>query len=147
MPRAQRKLFVGEVALERHTVDDRAAESERTSGDAVRAVGADHCADLYLLPVHLQLGLGVDADAHPAAKLGPGGDCLLDEERIEPPALRHQTDDAARLPFDLGSVPQPEAGARDPVFHDGLDGGQLPDRPHRQPTAARLVPWEPRLVD
>ena len=88
----------------------------------------------------MQLGLGVDADAHPVAKLCPGGDCLLDEERIEPPALRHQTDDAVRLPFDLGPVPQPEARARDPVLHDGLDGkGQLPDGPSRQPTDARLV--------
>lgn len=96
----------------------------------------------------MQLGVGVDADAHPVAKLGSGGDCLLDEERIEPPALRHQTDDAARLSFDLRPVPQPEARASDPVFDDGLDGKrQLTDGAHRQPTAARLVPWELRLVD
>ena len=59
--------------------DTRGSNSRRT------AVGADHRADLYLLPVHMQLGLGVDADAHPVAKLRPGGDCLLDEERIQPP--------------------------------------------------------------
>jgi hypothetical protein len=50
----------------------------------------------------MQLGLGVDADAHPVAELGLGGNCLLDEERSEPAALRHHADDAARLRSILG---------------------------------------------
>jgi len=50
-----------------------------------------------------------DVDA--VAKLGPRGDRLLDEERVEPPALSHQADHAARFPFDLRPVPQPAAHA------------------------------------
>src|SRR5205809_834719 len=147
VPRAERKLFVRQIALERDAVDDRAAEPERTSGDPVRAVGADHRGDLDRPTVDTQRGFGVDADVNTVAKLGPRGDRLLDEKCVQPPALRHQADHAARFPFDLRSVAKAAARARDPVFDDGLDGErQLADRPHREPSPARLVPWEPTLV-
>ena len=144
---SQRKLLVRKVALERHAVDDPTAQAERSCGDPVRAVGADHRADLDRLSVDTQLGRGVDGGVHALAKLDPCGDCLLDQKRVEPAALCHQAEHARRFALDLGSVPQPAAHARDPVFHDGLDGErQLPDGPRREPTSARLVSREARLV-
>src|SRR5258705_9023389 len=130
VPPGRRKLLIRKIALEGDAVDDPAAKAERSSGDPVRAVGADQRGDLDRLPVDTQVALGADRDVDAVAKLGAGGDGLFDEERVEPSSLRHQTEHARRLAFDLPPVPQPAAHARDPVFDDGLDGGgQLPDGP------------------
>src|SRR5207237_7080066 len=63
-PVSRWKLVVGEVALERDTVDDLAAQPERARGHAIRTVGADQCIDLDRLAVHAEASIRLDRGPH-----------------------------------------------------------------------------------
>ena len=146
-PVSRWELVVGEVALERNAVDDRAAQPERAGGHAVRPVGADQRADLDRLAVHAEVYVGFDLGSHTFAEGHSRLDRALDHEGVELSALRHHAEDVGRASLHHRSVAQPTAGAGDPVLDHGLDGErQLPDGARRQAAAAGLVPGETRLV-
>ena len=82
------------------------------------------------------------------AEVGPGGRRLLGEMEVEPAALRHVDERLRALPRDLRSVPDADDHAVDDVLHDGVDRTwHMPERASREPSAARLVAREARLVD
>ena len=77
--RARVALLVRVVRLERDAVDDAVGEAELLRRRAVAAVGADHDPRVELARV----------GRLPLAHLGAGLGGLLQEEVVEPPALRH----------------------------------------------------------
>ena len=84
--------------------------------------------------------------AVPDVRAGGGG--LLEQMMVETNALRHLDEGALTAAFEAHPVREPEADAVDDVLDHRVDGyGELADGPHRQPSAARLVAREARLVD
>src|SRR6266540_4721924 len=144
---AARDGSVAKVPLERDTVDDVTRQAECAGGDAVRAVGTDEGSGHDGRAGDANLRVALDVDARPVPELRSSLDGALDQEGIEPPALRHHRD--GPIPALEGPpVLQATLDARDDILDDGLHGeGQLAQGAVRETAAARLVAREPGLVD
>ena len=140
---------VGHIALVGDAVDDPAAEPDRPRGDPVRPIGPDNRIRVHPLPIaKYQRVAWLDLDARSLAHLRPALARRVEEERVEPPPLRHQDDRLPSMTDDRVAVTEAELDDVDLLLHDRrrVDGA-LPDGPQRQPAAARLVARKARLVD
>src|SRR5207302_329275 len=139
---------VREVGLECYTVHDLSAETERTCGGAVAAVGADHDACRHFLAVHRQSGRAHVGDLDAVAHVGPRFRRLLHEELVEPEALRHERERCARLALEAPAVVEAAFQRVDDFLDHGIDGeGQDACSAPGDAAAARLVAREGRAVD
>ena len=142
----------GNVSLERDSADDALAEPGRPCDDTVGSIRTDEEARADDVRADACGHAGVTeldvAHGDSVAELCAGSRRLHDEMEVEPPALRHLDERLRALPSQLAAVPNPNDHGVDDVFHDRIDGArQLPQRASREPSPARLVARESRLVD
>ena len=136
--RARVPLVAGEVRLEGDPVHDVAGESELLRARAVAAVGADDELGVELARVD------GDALAHFRARLGGA----LEQEVVEPFALRHVRERRLRATGEVRAEVEPALDAVDHLLDDGLDRERQEARSaQRDAAAARLVAREARLVE
>ncbi len=140
---------VGRVPLVGDAVDDPLAEPDRLCGDPVGAVGADeHVGGHALARVENDRVMRLERDPDSLAHLGPTLTCRIEQERVEPPALRHPHDGLVGAVDDGRVVAEAKLDLIDELFDDRSRVDRaLPDRPEGHPAAARLVAREGCLVD
>ena len=115
-------------------------------GDAVRAVRADDRVGADPLAAAEHHGVaGLDRDLHALAHLHPALARRVEQEGIQPPALRHPDDRLVRPVDDSGAVAEPQLDLVDELLdHRRRVDRALPHRAQRHPAAAGLVPREGR---
>ena len=139
---------VREVGLECDTVHDLSAETERTCGGSVAAVGADHDPCRHFLAVHRQSGRVHVGDLDAVAHIGTRLRGLLHEELVELEAPGHEREWCACLALEAPAVVEAAFQRVDDVLDHGIDGeGQDACSAPGDAAAARLVAREGRAVD
>src|SRR5262249_7294293 len=135
------------IPLEGDAVSVLVTRDHRPRGDAVHAVSADDDARANPFAVNDDVAV-VERRSDAVAELGARLLGLPREELVEAPALRHEAERPRARALEGLAVVETQLEAIDDVLYDGIDReGQLPRRPDRHSAAARLVAWEPRLVD
>src|SRR5581483_7426403 len=135
--RAGEALLTGEVRLERDAVHDGAAEPELLRARPVAAVGRDDDAGVELARV----------DRRALAHFGSGAGRLLEQEVVEPPALRHVRERRTRAALEARAEVEAALEALDHVFDHRVDRErEQPRGAQCHAAAAGLVAGEPRLV-
>ena len=143
---------IREVALERDPVRGLRPDRETLRGDSVGPVGADQQAGAHAIGAERDgdpAGIDVEpGDTNAVAEIRPRCRGALGEQRVEPPALRHQDQRPFAAPLVRVSVRVAKAHAGDDVLDHRIGREwQLGDRTHRQAAAARLVAGEAGPVD
>jgi hypothetical protein len=130
-------------------VHDVICKAECARRRSVAAVGADHDARRDFLAVHGEPAVTHVGDFRSGAHVSAGGGRLLEEEAVEPLALRHVHERSACTPFEpVALVPQAAAHPVDDVLDDRFDREwQELRRAPGDAAAAGLVARELRLVD